>query len=204
MSVRLYSLATELDGLSESTRKACEYKVTYACLVGQRRIYQTTSFTVLGDENDDLDELASEIISCINALSQGKIVKIEAKIGHARNDEQLVDVGDRRGYATLRFDALNCDRSGTLGIPFPKTTANEQAAMDLFGDYVNEGTPESSKIGLVTWNSRDNPTALMTHAAQRLYKWQLHAGQPKLRNVNPTFNDAVGTGDNHIGGAEAS
>lgn len=204
MSVKFYNLASELDGLSETTKRAMEYTVTYAARVNQRRIYQTTKFTVLGDENDDLDELASEVISCINALSQGKIVKIVAKVGHYRHDEELPDVGDRRGYATLKFDALHCDRGGRIGIPFPKTTANEQTALDLFGDYVNEGTPESSNLGIVTWNSRDNPTALMTHCAQRLYDWRLHAGQPKLRDVNPTFNDAVGLGDDHAGDAEAS
>lgn len=204
MSVRLYQLASELNGMSEDTLMGMRFKVTYAALVGERRIYQTTHFTVLEDDAGDIWETAAQIISCINKFSQGKIVKVETVAGHYRHDEALVDVGDRRGYATFKFDTPNCDRSGVIGIPFPKPSTNEEEVFEAFGDYINEGTPGSSNLGLITWNSRDNPTALMAHPAERMYDYKYHAGVPKKRNVNPTFNDAVGVTDTHIGDAEAS
>jgi len=205
MSVRIFGLAPELTGLSETAMKSRTFQGLFAAYNGNthKRVYQRTEFTVVGDADDDLLEEASTVMAAICSLSDGKIVAFYEKLGLYRFNEELTDIGGDRRYGTFFLDTPNCDRTPKIFIPFIKETVSKADIETAMASFVSEVDPTASVLGAVTWNDRDAPTAIRTHCAEAVYGAKISIFDEKIRDPLAGFTDVLGLTDDEQGSVSA-
>ena len=203
MSIRLFSSAPELTGLSEGAMKTRTFILTVAAYNGntKKRVYQKTEYTVVGDADDDLLEEGATVAAMILSLSDGVPVSWCEKLGIYRFDEELVDIGGDRRYGSFFLDTVSCDRAPKVFIPFVKETVSKSDIETAMSSLVSGVDPTASVLGCVTWNDRDNPTAIRTHCAEAVYGAKISIFDEKVRDPISGFTDVLGVSDHHLGDA---
>ena len=121
MSVRVYSVAPELDGSSGSKLKAGRIKVTFAAFRNGRRVHKNSELSIVGTSDANLLANMVYAVEKLETMSQGKVVSIEMEMGHYRYDEQLPELAGEAAAAVCYAKTID-GKNMKVYIPFTRDT----------------------------------------------------------------------------------
>lgn len=162
MSLKVYSVAPELDGSTGSKLKAARVKLTLAAFRNGKRIYKNARLPILAETEAGLVTAMVSLIEKIESISVGKVVSVEMELGHYRYDEQLPELVGLSRTAWCNFETIDGHKLKIV-VPFAKPATDEQIEA-AFADFcATDETSKDGTVGYVRWDQ--GKTTLVTDQA---------------------------------------
>ena len=119
MSLRVYSVAPELDGTTGKKLKAGRATLTLVAYKNGRRVYKKTELPIVGTDAASLLANMVAVIEKVESLSEGKVAAVDMAMGHYRYDEQLAELSGNSAGATVTCKTID-GKNMRVYIPFAK------------------------------------------------------------------------------------
>jgi len=199
MSIRVYSVAPELDGSTGKKLKACRLNVVLCAYRNGKRTYRRSKLNIVGQ--DDAGLLANMVLAveAITSCSKGKVVSVELEMGHYRHDETLAEITGKNSAGSCKLTTIDGHKM-KIYIPFCKDMLRADMEAKFAPLCATDKDARDAKLGFVRWNGAktalETDQALITNGASSGETDQVAIGAPAQ------LVDAPGIADYYLGDAD--